>query len=162
MKNLSELSTSELLNVIEDNETLSNRLYELIEQSAMDWVGEKLEVIRNSLKDWSIGFYNYNFLDVVDYEKFVDSLVEYKGIFGLSDKADKLLSHCLKLRWSNLFEYYAERLKDLILDEEFNSETDIDYNNMEYYTEIYADQFDDYLINDDGDIVQQTIVGHVA
>ena len=37
MKNLSELSTSELLNVIEDNETLSNRLYELIEQSAMDW-----------------------------------------------------------------------------------------------------------------------------
>ena len=67
MKNLSELSTSELLNVIEDNETLSNRLYELIEQSAMDWVGEKLEVIRNSLKDWSIGFYNYNFLDVVDY-----------------------------------------------------------------------------------------------
>ena len=95
MKNLSELSTSELLNVIEDNETLSNRLYELIEQSAMGWVGEKLEVIRNSLKDWSIGFYNYNFLDVVDYEKFVDSLVEYKGIFGLSDKADKLLSHCL-------------------------------------------------------------------
>lgn len=32
MKNLSELSTSELLNVIENNETLSNRLYELIEQ----------------------------------------------------------------------------------------------------------------------------------
>ena len=40
MKNLSELSTSELLNVIEDNETLSNRLYELIEQSAMDWVAK--------------------------------------------------------------------------------------------------------------------------
>lgn len=165
MKNLSELSTSELLNVIEENDSLSNRLYELIEQSSMYWVGEKLEIIRNSLKDWSIGFYNYNFLDVVDYEKFVDSLVEYKGIFGLSDKADKLLSHCLKLRWSNLFDYYAERLKDLILDEEFNSETDINNNDketMEYYTEIYADQFDDYLINDDGDIVQQTIVGHVA
>ena len=162
MKNLSELSTSELLNVIEDNETLSNRLYELIEQSSMDWVSEKLEILSNSLKDWSIGFYNYNFLDVVDYEKFVDSLVEYKGIFGQSDRADKLLSHCLKLRWSNLFDYYAEMLKDLILDEEFNSETDIDYNNMEYYTEIYADQFDDYLINDDGEIIQQTIVGHVA
>lgn len=162
MKNLSELSTSELLSVIEDNETLQNRLYELIEDSSMYWVGEKLEILSNSLKDWSIGFYNYNFLDVVDYEKFVDSLVEYKGIFGLSDKAGKLLSHCLKLRWSNLFDYYAERLKDLILDEEFNSETDIDYNNMEYYTEIYADQFDDYLINDDGEIIQQTIVGHVA
>ena len=25
-----------------------------------------------------------------------------------------------------------------------------------------ADQFDDYLINDDGEIIQQTIVGHVA
>lgn len=162
MKNLSELSTSELLSVIEDNETLQNRLYELIEDSSMYWVGEKLEILSNSLKDWSIGFYNYNFLDVVDYEKFVDSLVEYKGIFGLSDRADKLLSHCLKLRWSNLFDYYAERLKDLILDEEFNSETDIDYNNMEYYTEIYADQFDDYLINDDDEIIQQTIVGHVA
>jgi hypothetical protein len=165
MKNLSELSTKQLLSVIEENQTLQDKLYQLIEDSAMYWVNEKLSCIRDSLKDWSIGFYQYNFIDIADYEMFVNSLVEYEDIFGLSDKCGKLLSQCLKLQGSNLFEYFAEKLKELILDEEFNTETDMDYNNkemLEHYAETYSDQFDDYFIEDDGNIVLQTIVGHVA
>ena len=33
---------------------------------------------------------------------------------------------------------------------------------LEEYAETYSDQFDDYFIDDNGNIVLQTIVGHVA
>ena len=33
---------------------------------------------------------------------------------------------------------------------------------QENANELSWEQFDDYLINDDGEIIQQTIVGHVA
>lgn len=165
MKKLSELSTKQLLSVIEANAKLQDKFYQLIEDSAMYWVDEKLDYIRDSLKDWSIGFYQCNFLKIADYVDFVNSIVEYKTNYGLSDKCGKLLSQCLKLQGSNLFEYFAEKLKELVLDEEFNTETDIDYNNkemLELYAETYSDQFDDYVIDDNGNIVLQTIVGHVA
>lgn len=165
MKNLSELSTEELLDVIYDNSTLYERFCEIVEEDVMFWVNEKLEFLKDSLKDWSIGLYYSNYIEVRNYYDFVNSVSDYKNTFGLSYGTVKLLSHCLKLRGTNLFEYHAERLKDEILKSEFDGETDIDFNDKESmidYLDVFADSFNDYKVDDDGNIIEQHIVGQVA
>ena len=118
---LKELSNEKLFEVVSKNETLRRSFDDYVWECEWDYISDKLAVMKDSIYDYSIGLCNDNFIRVRDYGSFVYDARECEKEFGLSENAEKLLSQCEKLRYTNLFEYYAKRFKQLWFEEEIQS-----------------------------------------
>lgn len=124
MKKFSELSLEQLEQIVNRSKELRNLLDEYIQESEMDYISDKLFPIKKSLKDWSIGFYNQNYMVVNDYHDFVAGVRSSVKSFGCSDRLESLLTQCEKLEGSNLFHHHAKMLKELWYEEEIKSTID--------------------------------------
>lgn len=71
-----ELSKEELVKVFHANAGLRSEITDDMYESEMMWVNEKLEYIRSSARDWSIGAYGYNYITVNNSGDFVEGLVK--------------------------------------------------------------------------------------
>ena len=115
---LKELSNEKLFEVVSKNETLRRSFDDYVWESELDYISEKLEVMRDSLSTWEIGLNNPNFIRVKDYRLFVYCARECEKTYGLSDKCSAILAHCEKLIDTNLFEYHAKIFSKLWFNEE--------------------------------------------
>jgi hypothetical protein len=98
-KFISELTTEELKQVFKANHKLQGDVYEDMIDSEMHWIGEQLDYIRDSLRDWSIGAYGHNFIKIKDTDKFIAGLIKMdNGIPLFSDKDAKQIYEVEKLR----------------------------------------------------------------
>ena len=161
MKRFSELSTEQLTNIVNRSKKLRDELDEYIQDSEMHWISEKLSCVRDSLSNWSVGFYNQNFLRVRDYESFVTGIEKSIKAYGASEKLEKKFHQVQKLLHTNLFEHTAEQLKELWLEEELESickyVEDCSYElycgkvgeKCESYIECFFDAYQDYLYDEE-------------
>lgn len=124
MKNFGEMTNDEIVAIINKSKLLRDKLDNYIQDCEMDYLSDKLSCVKKSLSDWSVGFYQPSYIEVRDCEDFVDGVLEHEKCFGLSDKCSRLARQCNKLRGTNLFEYYAEKLKDLYFKEEYEDVID--------------------------------------
>ena len=118
MKKIIELSVEEFRNVVNGSKTLCEKLQSRIEESEMDFIGDKIRCVCDGLRDWSVGSCNANYLHVGDAHEFLAGVQESIGIYGGSDKLTKAVAHCEKLEGTNLFDYSVRQLADLYLEEE--------------------------------------------
>lgn len=161
MKKFSEISLEELEKIVNRSKELRDKLEDYIQECEMNWISEKLGKIKPSLRDWSVGFYNQNFISVKDYEDFLDCIIDYKKTFGCSDRMEKKIPHCEKLRGTNLFEYNCKQLEEMFMEDEIESVCKyVEDCGMEmyykkvgdkcrHYLEMFFEVYDDYLYDEE-------------
>lgn len=121
---LKELSIEKLFEVVSKNDTLRRSFDDYVWECELDYISDKLHKVESSLSTWEIGLCNPNFIRVKDYDDFVSCVRECERCFGLNERCEKKLSHCEKLRGTNLFETHAKMLAEMWFDEEIQSVVD--------------------------------------
>ena len=163
-------NTRLLKEVLDDKETLAKILVnntklvrdieEDIIESEIDYISDMLDCFRGSLIDYSIGFYNRNYIEVKDYEKLIDSCIGATEDYGFFNEED--LEYCKYARdlyerlnmmgWGNKqrdnLENKIEEVNNIIEDkviEQFNKYTDywtiLKFEYLcDYFYEFYSEE----------------------
>ena len=124
MKKFSNMEIYEVINVINDSETLRDMLDRYIQETESDWLGELLECFDRQAIDYSIGFFDSNYFTVKDNDLFLDGVRKSHENYGLTTKAEKLLKRCEKLQGTNLFGYWCKQLAEMYYKDELKSMVD--------------------------------------
>ncbi|AGB62671.1 hypothetical protein [Bacillus phage phiAGATE] len=89
-KLIEELTQDELKKVWENNPKLQEQVKEDFMDSEMHWVSERLDYLKPYLSDWSVGAHNPSYIDIGDYEGFVEGAERLSREMGLlQDEEDK-------------------------------------------------------------------------
>ena len=115
---LKELSNEKLFEVVSKNETLRRSFDDYVWECELDYISEKLKVVKPALSNWEVGLCNPNFMHVKDYKSFIYYARECTKIYGLSDRGEKYLAQCEKLEGTNLFEYHAKQFAEIWFNDE--------------------------------------------
>ena len=134
MKKFSDMQIDEVINVINDTETLRDMLDRYIQETESDWLGDLLRCFDPQSIDYSIGFFNNNYFTVKDSDLFLDGVRKSHEKYGLTTKAEKLLKRCEKLQGTNLFDYWCDKLAEMYYKDELKSM--VDYVE-DAYSELY-------------------------
>ena len=121
MKKFTEMNLQEIEQIVNRSKELRDQLESYIQECEMDFISDKLFPVKNSLSDWSIGFWDQNYINVKDYHDFVAGVRSSVKSFGCSDRLEKLLSQCEKLEGTNLFFHQVRLLKTMWLEDEIQS-----------------------------------------
>lgn len=124
-KNITELTNEELKIVFESNEILRQEVEDDMEDSEMYWINQYLKCFKSSLSNWSIGFYNRNFITIKDgaeYEFLQNILEAQRSFCFIDDKFTEIID--------NIITKY-DRLDELRYEEGKQNE----YNDLEAETE---------------------------
>jgi hypothetical protein len=150
-----KLSKEELVKVFEANAKLREAVYGDMVDSEMFWIGEQLDYIKDSLQDWSIGVYNYNYISVKDIDGFIDGLIKMnkevplfedtKQIFEVERMRDEFyIKDCYDEDYEEAEEKLDEAVKALAeevvkqFEKRLNDCADND-NMLEYFLDFYYD-----------------------
>ena len=74
MKKFSDMQIDEVINVINDSETLRDMLDRYIQETESDWLGDLLRCFDPQAVDYSIGFFDSNYFTVKDSDLFLDGV----------------------------------------------------------------------------------------
>ena len=168
---LESLTNEQLKTIIACNNDLRNMLEEKYIEDTMFYVGDILDVIGG--KDYSIGFYQYNYWYSARTRKSMEAIIEATESYGLcSEKEVEKVEYCIELmnrldnmdydnkQYDNL-ETKIENLLDEIDDMitiNFNGLTDDSYidNDLlleELYCTLDCEDETYYILNNDLDVV---------
>ncbi|HGM3195536.1 TPA: hypothetical protein ACKOIF_000912 [Clostridioides difficile] len=169
MKKIADLNKEELKIIWEKNSQLREDVRKACEDNDMYWIDEILCNLNKSLTDWSIGFYNNNYIKIGDNHKF---LLELKSVCEkysfLSEEDLKSLEyaialinklHCMDFEnkrfdmLENKINNMVKKLEEKVI-EEFNKMTeplDKEYlleNFIEFYVDANLDDDNFYIDNE--------------
>lgn len=135
--------------------SINNKLAQDVEYEFMDckmvYIYKIMDEIRGACYDWSIGFYNHNYIKIKDGGVFLDGLENIQKKFGLlSDKDAEILAHAQELNdrlyWfdcdNKQYENLENKVNSLIKELE-----EIFIKNINLITDVDADALEDYFIN---------------
>ena len=156
MKKFSGMEIDDVINVINDSETLRDMLDRYIQETESDWLGDLLRCFDPQAVDYSIGFFDSNYFTVKDSDLFLDGVRKSHENYGLTTKAEKLLKRCEKLQGANLFDYWCDQLAEMYYNDELKSMVDyVEDASYELYrgsvgekSREYVDCFVDNIIGD--------------
>ena len=152
---------------------LNVKITEMVEnsyiESTMFWVSEQLNIFKKSLKDWSVGFYNQNYLKIKDEKQFIYVCQEIKNWYGFSEENEKLLNDIIEWieneknerlnNYYDILESKADQLKVMML-KHFDNVTEIEIQYLIYHSDLMIEnnQFEEmYILNDDYTIIYEEI-----
>ncbi len=178
MKYIHELTDNEKRELIKNNSTLANMVYDDMIENEMYFITEQLDYIRAGLRDYSIGAYNRNIIIVSDALKFLDGLEKLQQYYcTLPDNMTTEINTVLLARdrfrsidmsYNNLYnlsvwldqkaQYFADCITDYFSRCLEPSRDDI----TNYFIEFYADERmnESYYIKDG--ILYQTTTKKIA
>ena len=170
-RKLSELKGKELVFVWEKNYKLQEEVRSCLEDTIMGYIDDYLIVLKSGLKNWSIGFCNYNTIEISNYVSFLNACTELQKNFCL------LCENGYPTKYNELIEKGKHNIGEMmgdISDEKFNEllknveecvyilhdkiieqiNKELDYSEeglMYYFFECWLDDYadDSYFINDD-------------
>ena len=179
MKFIYQLTDNEKRELIENKSALANMVYDDMIESELDFISEQLNYIRDALRDYSIGSYNYNYLTVGNSIKFFDGLEKIQKYYcTLPDAMQPEIDRVLAARERFYEMSYNNSNYDLLdswLDKKAQYFADyiadyfsrcLDPNRLDvisYFVEFYADERMDetYYINEAG-VLCQTVTKIIA
>lgn len=170
MKYLNELTTQQVVGLIVNNKTLSEKFYQQIYTSEIDlYLDDKLDCFENGCVCYEIGVYNPNYFRIkrddwgchYDFLTGVEKCINY---FGSSERVEKLARQCRKLMQSNLFMSKVDKLCEMFYDDELKpivefveecsialSSKDATDTNLYDYADLFVENFgEDYFVEEDG------------
>ena len=83
MKILNNMSEKEIKMEIENNNDLREKLIDISIENDMYYIHEIMDTLKEGLNDYSIGFYNNNYIKVNDYLKLIDSCMNCQQNYGI-------------------------------------------------------------------------------
>lgn len=113
MKALTNLEGKELLAKIYESEKLAQKLDDYIQECEQDYIGDICRELQGC--HYSIGFYDKNYMKVIDEKEFVYSVENAVKRYGMTEKIEKLVNTAKKLMGNNLFEYQVKLLCEEVL-----------------------------------------------
>ncbi|HEK8846008.1 TPA: hypothetical protein STX52_003209 [Clostridioides difficile] len=162
MKKIADLNREELKIMWEKNSQLREDVRETCEDNDMYWIDEILCHLNKSLIDWSVGFYNNNYIKIKDKHKF---LLELKSVcekfLFLSEEDLKSLEYAItlinKLQCMDFenkrFNMLENKINSLV--KKFEEKVIEEFNNMteplgeEYLLESFIEFYVDAHLDDD-------------
>lgn len=130
--NITEMNNEQLTEVFNANRKLQEKVLEDMIDSEMMWIGEELAYLKSSLKDWSIGTCQYNYIKVGDSQEFIAKLKDLQQDYGLFSDSEK---HIIT---------DTEALADKYFNMEGPYEGDFeDYEDYEEALEVYEQEMDE-------------------
>lgn len=166
---LKDLTNEEILSHILNSDELRTRFDDAVQESEMNYVNDIIGCFNRRCARWSIGPYNHNYFECTDASEFVYCAREMVDMYGASRKTLKVIAHAEKLRGTNLFEYYADKLADCIeadLCEICRGIEDISYDIycrketdvLLDYIDCFAEWlFDDVIVDEDDDTMYKIV-----
>ena len=173
-KYLSELTREELENVYENNYKLQYEVAEDYQERKLHYVGEILDTIKRGLKNWSIGFYNHNFIVIKDNISFLKALLDVQKSYALlDDKYTQKIEETIAEYWRQYYtdqedenfkddnelegwlDNKTETFADLVIDA-FNNITTMP-RLVDYFIDCYADNIADAYVDEDYRLYQDTV-----
>ena len=179
MKYIHELTDNEKRELIENNSTLQNMVYDDMIETEMYFISEQLNYIAPGLRDYSVGSYSYNYLAVGNSVKFLDGLEQLqKNYCTLPDDMQPEIDRVLEARNRFYLMSYNNKNYDMLdawIDKksQYFADCITDYfsscleptrdDMIEYFIDFYAGERMDesYYIDDDG-ILYQNIIKKIA
>ena len=116
---LENLSSEQLMELVENNSDLRNMLEDEFIEAEMDYIGDVLNTLK--LKNYDIGFYNRNYIELFNDTEQLENIKRATYEFGLlSDESIETVDYCMEL---------INRLENMDWDNKqfSNLETKIDY-----------------------------------
>lgn len=145
---LLDLKPDQFLAVVYTSKKLTEELNQHIYDAFNDFdCHEMLEPYLKGCRNWSIGLYNQNYIEVSDKDDFLEAVGQHIQALATTDKVIKAYNKCQKLKQanSNLFGYTVENeLRDAVLDE--INQTAKYYEDLSY--QVYCKETTNEQLND--------------
>ena len=148
---LVEANVDTLKNILSINNKLAQDVEANFIESEMYYINDIMDEIRGACSNWSIGFYNHNYINIKDGGAFLDGLEQIQNKYCLlSDTDAEILAHAQELNnrlyWFDCDNKQYENLENKVnsLIEELE---EIFIKNINNITDIDADALEDYFIN---------------
>ena len=135
--------------------SINNKLAQDVEddfiESEMYYINDIMDEIRGACYDWSIGFYNRNYINIKDGGAFLDGLENIQNKFALlSEKDAEILKQAQELN-NRLYWFDTDNKQYVNLENKVNSLIEelkgIFIKNINLITDVDADALEDYFIN---------------
>lgn len=148
---LASADTDTLKNIL----SINNKLAQDVEYDFMDckmvYIYKIMDEIRDACYDWSIGFYNHNYIKIKDGGVFLDGLEQIQNKYCLlSDTDAEILTRALELN-NRLYWFDADNKQYENLENKVNSLIkeleEIFIKNINLITDVDADVLEDFFIN---------------
>ena len=156
-----------LRKVFDNNQKLQSKVLEGYEENEMFWIRGILKEVEKGLSDWSIGFNNYNYINLYSRLYFLDGCESIQRKFGIfKEETEQLINKVLNKidtldcmsynnkQYDNLELWIGqktEEIKESLLDY-FNGATDVkDEWLFDYFIDCYLDNIniEDFYYNKD-------------
>lgn len=147
-----DFSLDEIINYVYSSKELKDKFDKYVLDCNDDFIAELVDYIRGSA-NYSIGFYNRNYIDVKNHADFLLRMEKLANNFVISDKCYKLIDHAENLGSdNNLFNFIVDKLADAFLNYlndfcEYVENISFDIFKGEITNEI-RDYMDRYVLND--------------
>ena len=148
---LSAADVDTLKNILSINNKLAQDVEADFIECEMYYISDIMDEIRGACYDWSIGFYNHNYINIKDGGAFLDGLENIQYKFGLlSEKDAEILAHAQELN-NRLYWFDSDNKQYDNLENKVNSLIEeleeIFIKNINLITDVDADALEDYFIN---------------
>ncbi|MDD5862613.1 MAG: hypothetical protein PUD15_08705 [Prevotella sp.] len=150
--------------MVDGSKKLCDILDGIIQDSEMDYINDKLMCFCDGAVAYSIAFFERSWMMVRDADLFVEGVRNSCDNYGLSEKSENLLKYTEKLKGTNLFNSYANKLCNLYFKEEIKTTLDwvegcskelyaetVGEKSSQYIEELQFNQFGDYLWDEDAE-----------
>lgn len=111
---LKDLPADEILERVLESDKLREKFEAAVQEYEMGYISDILDCFGTRCADYSIGIYNRNYFYCTDASEFVCRAREMADMYGASEKTLKVLARAEKLRGTNLFEHYADKLAECV------------------------------------------------
>lgn len=114
MKKLATFPVRNILEKIYGSDKLRRDFDEYIQNVENDYLADICNLFRGC--DYSIGFFNRNYISPRDNSEFLDGAAAVVDSFGGSEALEKAVRHAEGLRGSNLFGWACQKVASALLD----------------------------------------------
>ena len=165
MEKVSNFTPDKFERLLNDNTGFYMKVLEAYQENVIDWLGEEIEIFKDSLSMWSIGFNQYNYLKIKDHRQFIYDCEKFKNWFGMNEENEKLVNDVIEWvendknemmkHYDDILEQKAETLKEMMLNH-FNDTTTTKDEYLVSHCDCMNDnqEFDGmYIKNDDYKVI---------
>lgn len=170
-RKIKELSSDELIKVFHANQKLREEIADDWMETQMFYIREYLEELRPALIDWSIGFDNYNYLQIDNHYEFLLALIELQKKYAVLPDDTTEYMYQLRDKFMEVpddqsfidLEKQVDDLLSQLLDvfnfiTEYPTTADLEEYFLDFYAESRLD--DSFYVDDDYTLYEQRIISY--
>lgn len=110
MEKFREMKVEDVIGIINKSMELREILDCYVQQSEMDFIGEKISEFSKSAIEYSISPFERSYLYPTDNDAFLEGVEKSGKSYGLGNRTEKYLSICKKVKGTNFYGWWVKKL----------------------------------------------------